>query len=193
MDIETIRARMDSIGLKNKDLAEWIGISADKVSKALKGVRAFKADEMDRIREVLRLAEAAPPSAPAARTMPLLGMVSAGRWQEAIGADGTRGERIPTFDPHTPKNAFAVQVTGDSMDRIIEDGGTIIVDPDDRALYPKRFYVVRNSHGETTFKQFLSDPARLSPCSTNPIHKEMVVGEEPFEVVGRVIWRGSRM
>jgi SOS-response transcriptional repressor LexA len=189
MDIDIIRARMDSIGLKSKDLAEWIGISPDKVSKSLKGIRAFKADEVDRIREVLRLNPPADDDRPP-RTIPVLGMVSAGRWKEAIAL---AGERMPLFDPGTPRNAFAVRVDGDSMDRVIEDGGTIIVDPDDRALYPKRYYIVRNGDGETTFKQYLEEPARLSPCSTNPAHQEIMVGEGSFEIVGRVIWRGSRM
>jgi len=160
-------------------------------SKSLKGTRAFKADEVDRIREILRIADGAPAGG-GARTIPILGLVSAGRWQEAMG--GARGgDRMPIFDPNTPKNAFAVYVTGDSMDKVVEDGGTIIVDPDDRALYPRRYYVVRNGHGDTTFKQFLDGPARLSPCSTNPAHKDILIGEETFEIVGRVIWRGSRM
>jgi phage repressor protein C with HTH and peptisase S24 domain len=193
MDIGIIKARMEAVGLKGKDLAEGIGISADKISKSLKGTRAFKADEVDRIRELLRIGDPAPIVAPS-RTIPVLGMVSAGRWQEAIAAEGPNGgERMPVFDPHTPRNAFAVRVAGDSMDRIVEDGGTIIVDPDDRALYPKRYYIVRNGHGDTTFKQFLDEPARLCPCSTNPAHKDILIGEEAFEIVGRVIWRGSRM
>lgn len=193
MDIDTIKARMEAVGLKSKDLAEWIGISPDKVSKSLKGTRAFKADEVDRIREVLRITDPAPTNPPP-RTIPILGLVSAGRWQEAVAAEGTHGgERMPVFDPHTPKNAFAVHVAGDSMDKVVEDGGTIIVDPDDRALYPRRYYVVRNGHGDTTFKQFLNEPARLCPCSTNPMHKDILIGEETFEIVGRVIWRGSRM
>jgi SOS-response transcriptional repressor LexA len=190
MDIDKIKARMEAVGLKSKDVADAIGISADKMSKSLKGIRAFKADEVDRIRETLRINEPAP-TLTSGRMIPVLGLVSAGRWREAIADRGS--ERIPNPDAHTPKNAFAVHVTGDSMDRIIEDGGTIIVDPDDRALFPKRYYVVRNGHGETTFKQYLDGPARLSPCSTNPIHKDILLGEESFEIVGRVIWRGSRM
>jgi repressor LexA len=193
MDIDIIKARMEAVGLKGKDLAEGIGISPDKVSKSLKGTRAFKADEVDSIRELLRINDPIP-VAPHGRTIPILGMVSAGRWQEAIAAEKPGGgERMPVFDPHTPKNAFAVHVSGDSMDRIVEDGGTIIVDPDDRALYPKRYYIVRNGHGDTTFKQYLDEPARLRPCSTNPAHRDILIGEEAFEIVGRVIWRGSRM
>jgi repressor LexA len=101
---------------------------------------------------------------------------------------------MPAPSPDLPLNACALDVEGDSMDLIVPDGGRIIFDPDDRALFPKRFYVVLNGAGETTFKRFFADPARLEPCSTNPAHKVIVLGDgEPFTIVGRVIWQASRM
>lgn len=80
------------------------------------------------------------------------------------------------------------------MDQYVEDGGTVVVDPNDRALFPGRFYVVLNDSGETTFKQFANEPARLVPCSSNPVHVDITIGDgTAFSIVGRVIWRASRM
>ena len=48
--------------------------------------------------------------------------------------------------------------------------------------------------GEATFKQFKADPARFVPCSTNPAHREIRIGSgQAFELLGRVIWKASRM
>jgi repressor LexA len=48
--------------------------------------------------------------------------------------------------------------------------------------------------GEATFKQFKADPARFVPCSTNPAHQDIRIGSgQAFELVGRVIWKASRM
>jgi phage repressor protein C with HTH and peptisase S24 domain len=79
------------------------------------------------------------------------------------------------------------------MDLLVEDGSMIIVDPGDRQFFHKRYYAVQNGEGETTFKQYLGDPARLVPCSSNPAHKEIILGEEPITIIGRIIWRSSRM
>ena len=86
-----------------------------------------------------------------------------------------------------PKNAFALKVAGDSMDLHVPAGFSVIIDPNDKALFQERLYVVLNSEGEATFKQYFDNPARLVPCSSNPEHKTIELGEEPYTVVGRVV------
>lgn len=122
-------------------------------------------------------------------SIPIVGAVQGGNWREAVKRSAAS---MPRPDPSVPPEAFALRVTGDSMDELVEDGGTVIVDPQDKDLFPGRYYVVMNGDGETTFKRFMADPARLVPCSTNPVHKEIPIGSR-FEIVGRVIWRASRM
>lgn len=168
-------------------LAELIGIEANKVSKILSGERKVTVAEMDVIRAVLCDDS---PATPPLRAIPIIGQVAAGNWREAVEHTASY---MPQPDPSTPPRAFALRVTGDSMDHYVDDGGTVIVDPDDKALYPGRFYVIINGDGETTFKQFQADPARLVPCSSNPAHQEILIGGGSFDVVGRVIWRASRM
>lgn len=84
-------------------------------------------------------------------------------------------------------NTFALIPDGDSMDKLIPMGGIIFCDPDDKALGAGNYYAMMRPGGEMTFKQYLDNPPRLSPCSSNPEHKEMLLGEEHLTVIGRII------
>lgn len=192
VDRAEIKRRLKAKGLKQVDLANALGIDPDKVSKSLdaKGTRAFSPEEMRVVRQVLR-DESDPIDTEAFPMIPVIGQVQAGSWTEAV--QRTSG-RMPSFSAQPPKNAFGLDVVGDSMNKIADEGTRIVVDPDDKALFPGKFYVVLNEHGETTFKQFKVDPARLVPCSTNEGHKDILLGgDEQFTIVGRVIWRASAM
>jgi SOS-response transcriptional repressor LexA len=191
VDLEAIREWADAKRGRRQQLADALGIAHDKVSKALSpnGIRRFTAKEMDVVRSIVR-ADQQPADVQPVRTIPLLGGVPAGSWREAVRH--SRGS-VPVPDASTPPNAFALTAEGDSMDLVAPDGSTIILDPDDVDLYPDRYYVVRNSAGETTFKQFKSSPARLVPCSSNKAHREMILGRDQFEIVARVIGSYSRL
>lgn len=100
---------------------------------------------------------------------------------------------MPAFDTDISANAFGLEIVGDSMNLLAPEGGVAVVDPDDKALYPGRRYVVVNGEGETTFKEFANDPARLVPLSTNTDHREILLGgEDVFTLVGRVSWVARR-
>lgn len=187
MELGEIKDRMRERGLTQADVGAQLGLTQVQMSKSLSGTRRFTVPEMDRLRHILT--DDAPDRAPL-RSIPVIGMVVAGNWREAIQQ---ARDVMPAPDPRLPKRAFGLEVVGDSMDLLVEEGGFVVVDPDDRALFPDRYYVILNAEGEATFKQFKADPARLVPCSTNPIHREISIGGEPFEVIGRVVWRSSRL
>lgn len=187
MDTEEIKRRLALKGMKQLDLAAHLGLEQAKVSLSLNGKRKFTVPEMDKIRALL----ADEPSGTPARAIPYVGSVPGGNWKEAVQRSAMS---MPAPDPSIPPNAFALKVQGDSMDLLVDSGGTIIIDPDDKQLFPGKYYVVINGEGETTFKRFMADPARLTPCSTNPAHTDIEIGSgEAFRVVGRVIWRASKM
>ena len=73
------------------------------------------------------------------------------------------------------------------MDTVAGAGSIVLVDPDQLSLRDGRYYVVMNGEGETTFKQFRADPARLEPLSSNPEHRTIDLGQSPYTVVGRVV------
>ncbi|WP_181008539.1 LexA family protein [Sphingomonas montanisoli] len=190
MDIDGIKQAMKAQGIKQVRLANELGLTPDQVSKAMHGTRRFTAPEMDIIRRLLGEDQrASVPGAMDTRRIPVIGSVAAGNWREAIQEPlGT----IPMPEEDMPSDAVALRVVGDSMDKVIGDGGIVVFVPSDRALYPDRYYVVLNAEGETTFKQFQADPARLVPCSTNPKHKDIMIHEGDFQIVGRVEWYAGR-
>lgn len=192
VDRQEIKRRLRAKKLKQVDLANALGVDPDRVSKSLdnKGTRTFSPDEMRIVKQLLR-EDDDPVETDAYPTLPVIGQVQAGNWTEAIGRPAGF---MPSFSHQSPRNAFGLDVVGDSMNKLAEEGTRIVVDPDDKSLYPGKYYVVINGRGETTFKQFRHDPARLVPCSDNPAHKDIVLGgEETFTIVGRVIWRASAM
>ena len=189
MAYEDIQAALKERGHKQADLANLLAINPTGVSKAFNGKRRFTAEEVDKIRQWLGMATATP-GRPVG-SIPVLSSVAAGNWKEAVA---TSTGSMPKPDPSIPDHAIALDVDGDSMNLFVPDGGRIIYDPQDRALYPRRFYVVRTESGEATFKRFFADPARLEPCSDNPDHKPIILGgDETFTIIGRVIWHASRM
>lgn len=116
------------------------------------------------------------------REIPLVGRIAAGNWREAI--------EVPlryVSVAGAPRDAFALEPEGDSMNVILPDGGYVVIDPNDADLREGKIYAVMNGEGETTLKRYRSNPARLEPCSTNPEHQPINLGRENFSVVGRAI------
>lgn len=188
---EWVKRRMREKGLRQVDLANAIGASnPNKISKAFSGERQFKVAEMDILRALLAEDDAPPVRGRPVRAIPKIGIVAASKWREAIQKPmGT----VYVAADETPANAVALDVDGNSMDLVIRDARTVIFDPDDKSLYPEKYYVIMNDEGETTFKQFMADPARLVPCSSDPTHQELIIGQGTFTIVGRVIAYHGRL
>ncbi len=186
MDLEEIKARMTSRGYQQADLANLLGIDPSAVSRRLTGKRPFKHSDMLKVEAWLSDVGSSDHgiTGSAVRMVPIIGQVAAGNWREAIQHPTGL---IPITAEGSKSSAFGLRVTGDSMDLEIADGGIVIIDPDDKALFPGRLFVVLNDEGEATFKQFESEPARLVPRSTNAEHKVIDLSEgAPFTIVGRV-------
>jgi repressor LexA len=128
-----------------------------------------------------------------ARMLPVVGTIAAGNWQEAIELSD---ESMPVPATLRGANLFVMRPTGDSMDLIVPDdgdGGFIVVNPDERDLIDRKCYVVMNELGECTFKRFSANPLALMPCSSNPTHTPIMIGTQPFTVLGRVIYVGREL
>ena len=183
MDVELLKQLMAERGESQAGLARLIGITPDKLSKTLGGKRNLKLEEANILTRYFGLDHAGP-GASQPQLLPIVGLVSAGAWRE--GFEHVRGH-MPTPDGGLSRDSFVVIVDGDSMDRVVVEGEAVVVDPRQRELLPKRFYVIRNGSGETTFKQYLDQPARLEPCSHNESHRTIYPGQEEFTVIGRVM------
>lgn len=185
MDEEALRAHTKRLIQERKEtgagLARLLGMGSTNFSKWLNEKRQLKAGEADILRRYYGVKE--DERSDREILLPVVGLVSAGQWRE--GFEQVMGW-VPRPDRSLSRNAFVVEISGDSMDRIANEGEQVIVDPRDLDLIADKFYVVRNGEGETTFKQYRENPARLEPCSTNPAHETIYLGREPVAVIGRV-------
>lgn len=191
MTPQEIRDELDALGIKVRDLAQLSGVPENYLSKVFgKAGRKIQHNEMIAIERALASKRAEIEGTDASELdraplpkIPLLGEVPAGSPQEAIEISG---KWHPVTDPDTPPRAYALRIKGDSMDKLVPDGATITVDPDDRDLWDGAQYVVRTQDGEATFKEYHANPARLVPLSSNPAHMPIKLGDEPIEILGRV-------
>ena len=165
-------------------LARQLGLTSQSaVSNILKGIRRVTPAEVAEISRLLSMNEG-----PAVRSIPLIGLASAGVWQEVIEmAEGTK------FIPAglCGKRAFAVTIVGDSMDKLLPEGGWAVVDPDQKHLYAGKVYLIANADEDTTVKRYCGDPGRFEPVSTNEMHKPFFLADVPYRVIGRVVSYGS--
>lgn len=181
-----IKELRESAGFTQTALAELAGTTKNQLVKLESGARRLSDHWAQRLAPHLGVHpyELFMPdnSVTPLRFVPLVGTISCGNWQEAV--EQASGQ-VPAVDGGS--RVFALRAQGDSMNSLIADQGYVYVDPDDRDLLDGKIYVVMNGSGETTAKKFRANPARLVPCSDNPEHKEVVLGGEPFTVIGRVV------
>lgn len=118
--------------------------------------------------------------------VPVISWVAASNFSESIPVD--HSAEVPHLLAANLGRGdfFALQVRGDSMDRIAPEGAHIIVDRTDKTLVSRAFYVFsREAHEEATFKRWMTNPDRLEPFSTNLTHEAIFVTSSPH-VIGRV-------
>ena len=190
-----IRARRKQAGMSMEELGHHVGVHFTTIAKWERSQRALPPDALAAIAAALRvdpgeLAPGAPLRIPA-RMVPVLGKIAAGHAKEAIGAGDPEEVLGYVPAPYGGVNAYGLQPDGDSMNLVVPDNATIVIDPDQIELREGSIYAVMNEDGEATFKRFRSEPPRLEPCSTNPEHRPIPLGREPFRVLGRVVWQGS--
>jgi phage repressor protein C with HTH and peptisase S24 domain len=87
-------------------------------------------------------------------------------------------------DPH----AYALEVSGDSMEPVYRDGDTIIVSPAAQIRRGDRV-VVRTKGGEVMAKQLTRETAtRIELMSINRAHPDRVIPRADIAWMARIIW-----
>lgn len=174
--------------MKREVLAEAVGLThASAVSKILSGERQVKVEEAARIYDYLGLVQI---EGTGTSAVPIIGMAAAGNWREAVLVPIGRMV-IPSHI--AGRRAFAVEVKGDSMDQLIDDGGWVVIDPDDHVLKVGKCYLIQNDEYGVTVKRYASKPSRFEPVSSNPDHRPFEVNEIRYHILGRVVWKGEAL
>lgn len=148
--------------------------------------RNIDGDEMLAIGEITGFPA---PWSGSANQIPVLDKIQAGKLAPSISQ--ATAENMKTVSvPNLPKgDYFALEVEGNSMNRLTPPGSIIIVNRRDKQLIPGAAYVFL-VEGETTFKRWKIKPESLDPDSKDKDYKPISIDRKKgFEVLGRVIKR----
>lgn len=121
---------------------------------------------------------------PRPQMIPIVSWVSAGHLlRDDVSQLSEKTIRIPDL----PKGDWiALEVVGDSMNRISPPESIICVNRKDRKLVGNACYVIADEEGNATYKRYRPNPMRFEPVSTNPAHEPIFPEREPV-IVGRAI------
>lgn len=183
-DLKLVATAMKQQGVTQTTMARVMRLPGQSAfSNIMKKKRRVTAEEAKRAYEFLGIAVNV-----GIQFVPIIGITSAGNWREAIQLP--MGS-LPIPPGNASGDAFALEVSGDSMDKLIADGGYVVVDPTQKELHDGKCYLIQNDEGEATVKRYRREPARFEPVSTNPEHREWLVSEQDFSVLGRVVWKAE--
>lgn len=161
--------------------------STESVAKVLEATGASLAQLLGHIDPTLRPVATAKPGA---NTIPLIGSAQAGAsgyFDDAGYPCGGAWDEIPfpgTGDPH----AYALEVSGDSMEPLYRDGDMVIVSPAASVRRGDRV-VVKTVEGEVMVKQLLRQTAkRIDLASLNPAHPGRSFATEDVAWMARILW-----
>lgn len=189
-DIRTeLLRRLAAHELTGKAVSLLLGVAPARITEIKAGKRRIQPEEMAVLVRFLGLDKGnAAQDASNIVEIPVIGAASAGAWREAVTFPKYTVRLARRSDCHP---AFAVEVAGDSMDRVMAEGSWAVIDPEQTRLYDGRVYLIANHEFEATIKRYRSNPARFEPDSHNPEHRPIFMDEHRIQVIGRVVSYGG--
>ncbi len=128
--------------------------------------------------------------AAAMRRIPLIGLAQAGGegfFDDAGYPVGGAWDEVSLPDI-ADANAYALEISGDSMEPVFRDGDTVIVSPNAPVRRGDRV-VVRTASGEVMAKQLARKSARkVELKSLNPAHPDYSFDLRDVEWIHRIVW-----
>lgn len=124
------------------------------------------------------------------RNIPLVGFAQAGSngfFDDAGYPIGGAWDEIPFPDLGDP-HAYALEISGDSMEPVYRDGDTIIVSPQASVRRGDRV-VAKTREGEVLAKQLRRRSARkIELQSFNEDHEDRIFAVDDLEWIARIVW-----
>lgn len=186
------------LGLTQEELGNYVGVQKSAIAKYENGrIENLKRTTIEKLSELFgilpsELLGISATNNVMSNTTNVIGVVPAGTPLEAI--EDIIGE-IEYPSRFANKEVFALQIKGDSMNKVLPDGciglfektstlengeiGAIMVNGDDATV--KKFYR-------------LTDSYVLEPVSFNPEQHPLIIkdGTDPVSVIGKLIWYCSK-
>lgn len=195
---EMIKHYRKKLGLTQEELGNYVGVQKSAIAKYENGrIENLKRTTIEKLSELFgilpsELLGISATNNVMSNTTNVIGVVPAGTPLEAI--EDIIGE-IEYPSRFANKEVFALQIKGDSMNKVLPDGciglfektstlengeiGAIMVNGDDATV--KKFYR-------------LTDSYVLEPVSFNPEHHPLIIkdGTVPVSAIGKLIWYCSK-
>lgn len=195
---EMIKYYRKKLGLTQEELGNYVGVQKSAIAKYENGrIENLKRSTIEKLSELFgilpsELLGISATNNVMSNTTNVIGVIPAGTPLEAI--EDIIGE-IEYPSRFANKQVFALQIKGDSMNKVLPDGciglfektstlengeiGAIMVNGDDATV--KRFYR-------------LTDSYVLEPLSFNPEQHPLIIkdGTVPVSAIGRLIWYCSK-
>lgn len=195
--------------MSQKEFAEKIGLTQQNYWKYENGKQGLKSDLIEKIcktfgctAEWLLCLDYKPSDLPKGAKptkgmqmgyVPLLGRVHAGPFTEPEDL-GDRQELalIPQFLIDADPDTYALEAEGDCMNKVYPEGCTVIVSPNRKPQNGSVAVVALDGHDAIMRRMVrTTNTLILSPESSNPEHKDIVITEDSDHTVefwGRVVW-----
>jgi phage repressor protein C with HTH and peptisase S24 domain len=125
-----------------------------------------------------------------AQSVPLIGFAEAGSggyFDDGGFPVGKGWDEVP-FPHITDENAYALEISGDSMEPAYRDGTIIIVSPS-ASIRRRDRVVVKTREGEVMVKELKRRTAKsIELRSINPAHAERAVSMREVLWIARIVW-----
>ena len=193
MFAENLRKLMKEKGITHQQLGEAIGLSSSAVSMMVSGGRKPSYKSLEAICKKLDTTPTFLMDGKSeTNTIPVIGYVQAGLWQEALQWDQSDFKPIymPTDERFKGKRIYALEIRGDSMNLIYPQGSCVVcISAEDYydcigEIESGKKVVVRRVNPmdgsiEATVKQYIKDDTGtyLRPQTTNPIFKPIRIDD----------------
>lgn len=207
MDRRDISGRLLALGRKQTELADALGITADKVNKSFSGIRQFTAQEMFKAIEWLDAVESGTgdPDLPAnvddkdylrVEVLPSFAGMGGGGTGEGDHATGLVSRQLIERELMAqPADLLLIDVRGDSMEPDFQHGDQILIDRRDRdPIQPGPFAILDD--GTYHVKLVERVPQRRGwyrVWSANGRYAPTEVDANDLVIMGRPVWFARRL
>lgn len=207
-----IRALREKFGLTQDQLAEKLGVTRESVHRWETDKMTVRDRHVSRLIELfgvepediksekyglaaqlsgrVRLPDGAMPVVPSSATVPLLtiGRVHAGAMTDE--EEVAHRVEVPASVCENHPRAFALEVEGDCMDRVIPEGSHVLVDPDREPGNGSIAVVETETYRAVMRRWYRGSSTLMLTADSHAEQEDMVFGPEdgPVRVVGTVVW-----
>lgn len=209
MDINRVKNWLDEIGKTQADLARALGLSPDKISKTMGGVRRFTADEALRIKAMMEdgslLGEAGDQAVPGSELTYVRQVdISFSMGDGAIIDDYPDAGLIPfsldfirSVTRSSTDHLFVATGHGESMEPTLLRSDLLMIDSaQNRVAYQDQIWAISYA-GCGMIKRIRRrrglDGDEIEIISDNPVVPPQIVPLEDVHIVGKLVWVGRRM